>query len=351
MKEETKKRKFKKCTYPGVPSNRYLISNDGEIYDTMYDKYVPLHEDKDGYYMCSINSKTFRMNRLVAYDWCLKNRDLKLVVDHVDGNKKNNYYKNLEWVTSKENTHRAEKMGLRNVRGENSSTNKYPEEFIHDICRLFVQGKTNMDIWRTFRKKDRIDPKDPDDYSLYILIHHLRHKTIWPDVVSKYDYPTSSKSEKIFRPKEGKSRFNEDQVHQVCKMYVDGKSTNDIADSFGYDKKNDPVTYKLVTDQIRRITTGENWRYISEKYFESRVGKSGRTRYNIDDDKLSDMLDKHYPLERILQEFDIEHAENPKLKRRAIVRRIRNYKVNNELGEEIILTSNDLGNIYGEAAQ
>ena len=56
-----------------------------------------------------------RIHRLVAEHF-LENpdKDNLIFVDHIDGNKTNNYYKNLEWVTPLENTRRAVELGLMN---------------------------------------------------------------------------------------------------------------------------------------------------------------------------------------------------------------------------------------------
>lgn len=63
------------------------------------------------------NKKTHnvRIHRLVAEAF-VKNVDKHkyTVVDHIDGNKTNNYFKNLDWVTPLENTHRAMDLGLMN---------------------------------------------------------------------------------------------------------------------------------------------------------------------------------------------------------------------------------------------
>lgn len=51
------------------------------------------------------------VHRLVAM-YFLPIDDLSLVVDHLDGDKQNNAATNLEWVTSRENSHRAYRAGL-----------------------------------------------------------------------------------------------------------------------------------------------------------------------------------------------------------------------------------------------
>lgn len=55
--------------------------------------------------------KNWILHRLVATVF-IENPQALPVVDHVDGNKLNNRAVNLEWVTHKENSRRAIKMGL-----------------------------------------------------------------------------------------------------------------------------------------------------------------------------------------------------------------------------------------------
>ena len=71
-----------------------------------------------GYYtvVLSKNGKTtysVSIHRLVAEAFVENTDPTKTEVNHKDGDKLNNYYKNLEWVTRKENNEHAIKLGLR----------------------------------------------------------------------------------------------------------------------------------------------------------------------------------------------------------------------------------------------
>lgn len=76
---------------------------------------TPTFNRKRNYYYVSVQTPRIRRNwilhRLVATVFCDNPFNLPCV-DHVDGDKTNNIASNLEWVTYKENSQRALKLGL-----------------------------------------------------------------------------------------------------------------------------------------------------------------------------------------------------------------------------------------------
>lgn len=83
----------------------YLVFNDGRIFSIKNNKflkpvlnyrYMIVHLFKNG------KAKNFYIHRLVAEAFCSKGKG-KTQVNHIDSNRINNHYTNLEWVTSKEN--------------------------------------------------------------------------------------------------------------------------------------------------------------------------------------------------------------------------------------------------------
>lgn len=76
-----------------------------------------LHE-KDGYVQLTNKDKKasggyskFFVHRMVA-ELYVPNPENKKYVNHIDGDKSNNHKSNLEWVTARENTMHAIKLGL-----------------------------------------------------------------------------------------------------------------------------------------------------------------------------------------------------------------------------------------------
>lgn len=97
--------------------SRYLIFENGSIFDKKMDRVLSTHRDKDGYIRASLKSdagkwKTMMVHRFVALTY-LSNPDNKPCVNHIDGNKENNRVYNLEWVTVKENNVHAYATGLK----------------------------------------------------------------------------------------------------------------------------------------------------------------------------------------------------------------------------------------------
>jgi len=64
------------------------------------------------YQHVSIRNRSYSIHRLVAKAF-IANPDNKPQVNHIDGNRSNNNYKNLEWVTNKENADHAHNNGMR----------------------------------------------------------------------------------------------------------------------------------------------------------------------------------------------------------------------------------------------
>lgn len=119
----------------------YEVSNYGKVRRIKYDNvgnkkqyllpnYLKYRVDKDGYfkYDLSLNGKTKRFfsHRLVAENF-LENPNNYPVVNHIDGNKQNNYYKNLEFCSIKQNNIHALKTGLRNMK--NNKLSKKVEQY------------------------------------------------------------------------------------------------------------------------------------------------------------------------------------------------------------------------------
>lgn len=100
--------------------------------------------------------KAFRIHRLVGMAFCdipdhHKDKAFdELEINHIDGNKINNHYTNLEWCNAQENTDHAWQNGLIKLRiGIESSVPKFNIEQIHQIDKL-AKTKTRKEISKIF---------------------------------------------------------------------------------------------------------------------------------------------------------------------------------------------------------
>ena len=109
--------------------------------------------DNKGYKSCCLfkdgKRKYMSVHRLVAFNF-IDNPENKPCVNHIDGNKLNNNFENLEWCTYQENTQHAFKNGLIKIRyGENSPTCKITNDQVAEIRSL--KGKfTSMQIAKKY---------------------------------------------------------------------------------------------------------------------------------------------------------------------------------------------------------
>ena len=92
---------------------RYAVSRDGRIRNNRTGKMVPV--TKHDYDTVALNSKQYRIHRIVAETW-IANPEKKKEVNHIDGNRKNNHATNLEWCTRDENQQHAVRSGLMSSR-------------------------------------------------------------------------------------------------------------------------------------------------------------------------------------------------------------------------------------------
>lgn len=152
-----------------IVKNTYVISSYGRVFtfNTGKERILPISKQ---YKRVSLSIEEngelkkgyFSVHRLVAMAFIPKTlEDLELgrdVVNHKDTIKSNNYYKNLEWCTTKENNIHAIEMDVRNrikiitqpeiqketkpISGDRIGLSRITEEQVHIICQNLIQGKS-----------------------------------------------------------------------------------------------------------------------------------------------------------------------------------------------------------------
>ena len=120
----------------------YLISNYGRIYNIYTNSYVVAHIGTDGYYYFTFSTYDGLKRRAVHRVEMLTFfpiEDKTLQVNHIDGNKTNNYIVNLEWVTRSENIKHAYDIGLQPPPEQRKNTSLNKEKVIA-ICEMLSRG-------------------------------------------------------------------------------------------------------------------------------------------------------------------------------------------------------------------
>lgn len=140
---------------------KYLISEFGDVYSEISGRFLYLTLNNWGYLQVKLGkySKTHPVHRLVA-ECYIPNPENKPQVNHKDGNKQNNHYSNLEWVTIKENINHSWLNGLsranygnKNSQGEKCSKSKLKECDIIEIRRLY---QTNEYTYKDLASKYKV---------------------------------------------------------------------------------------------------------------------------------------------------------------------------------------------------
>jgi len=119
---------------------KYDITRDGRVISLDYNhtgkpKEIVQKLNKYGYMQVGITNnlgvRKFRqVHRLVGIAF-VKNKDNKPEINHIDGNKANNNYSNLEWCTSSENQIHAFRTGLNKAHKSNVNGNHQGEDVMH----------------------------------------------------------------------------------------------------------------------------------------------------------------------------------------------------------------------------
>lgn len=131
----------------------YEISNYGRV-RSLYGRYKNCEFKKpyvrnDGYVVINLvkdkKQKTFYIHKLVAEYFVENNNCKNTEVNHIDGNKQNNLYSNLEWCSSGENKLHAYNNGL-TKRGSDRPSSKLSEDDVKKIPQLIKDGYSIKEI-------------------------------------------------------------------------------------------------------------------------------------------------------------------------------------------------------------
>lgn len=206
-------------TYPGVRKDLYLVTSAGDVYNVKTGRLMSTHERWGNEYISTTlqteegGSKPFSIHRLVAYQFCNPPYNFKqLTVNHIDGDKTNNYSNNLEWITVAANNQHAQHLYSHPADGV-TIHNKRPlvdESFVRYICSQFAIGKSNTEIMNNLGIET--------DNANHTLFRDIRGGYTWKHISRQYSFDRSSK----------KHAYTNDQKKKIEKLMIEGKSLKEI---------------------------------------------------------------------------------------------------------------------------
>jgi len=207
----------------------YYVTRFGDVWSTEFMIKLKGGIDSAGYRRVDLGSaRNVSVHRLVAYHFVSKPKNLSeesLVVNHLDGNKLNNRWDNLEWTTNAGNMAHASVTGLMHTTIDN--------QLLERIWQLLQEGWSDIDI-----SKLTGVPRD--------TVSQIRRGTSPRYRTDKYTWPKSSVDARMKEPC--------DVLAMKCvKMFNEGMSYQAIADKLGFNSKRPVFTLiGTVRDLITR---------------------------------------------------------------------------------------------------
>lgn len=122
----------------------FCVTEDGRVWSKNQSIYLNTSNDPRGYPQVSLTKDDgtmwyVRVHRLVALVFVDNaDPDVKQQVNHIDGDKANNHYTNLEWVTPHENNTHARMNGL--------ARSVITDGQVHEVCHRLSDGENANDV-------------------------------------------------------------------------------------------------------------------------------------------------------------------------------------------------------------
>lgn len=138
----------------------FIFYSDGNVYSKTLNRFLK-KSISTGYEKIHIRNKSFKVSRIVAFHF-IPNPNKLPQVNHIDGNKMNNNYWNLEWCTSSHNLKHAYALGLNNG-------NRRLKDWQVKAIRFFVLYKVYH------RKTIAMD----FNIALYTVCDIVKKRTLW----------------------------------------------------------------------------------------------------------------------------------------------------------------------------
>lgn len=176
----------------------YKISNYGRVKNRYSNIILKQFVDKGGYYKVSLstdegNTRYMFVHRLVGLHFIPNDDPIhKTTINHINFDKSDQYYKNLEWMSMGDNVRYSFSHGRHTPKiGEEVPNNRYSTEQIETVCRLLSKGLSNKDIFEmtgvpsnitTFIKKGKLWKHVAKKYKITPPPKHKKFEHLYQDI-------------------------------------------------------------------------------------------------------------------------------------------------------------------------
>ena len=249
----------------------YYISDGGRVYNKDFTVKPPTYAKgyvKAPLYIRGVGKKQLSVHREVAKAFIPNPYNLP-EVNHIDGDKTNNDYTNLEWCTSQQNIIHSVDTGLKH-------TAVHPYQVVA-ICKLLEKDKYS---YKEIAKKIGLDPKNGAN-----IVRSIKHRKAWVRYSEKYNIPNT----KEFHSE----RLDEATVRMICSLLQAGYENTEISKMIG--------CRKGVVDGIRQR---RYYIYISKDY----KFKIHRKWYVVQD-AIDNLIIAGYSTKEILDKMNLPDEE------------------------------------------
>lgn len=230
-----------------IPScSNYIISEDGIVYSLKRKIFIPFSYNHGGYMTVTITDNAGRrtpkkVHRLV-YEAFIGPLTPGMTIDHIDNNRHNNRYTNLQELSYHDNVIKSFEEGA------SQSYKRWNTPEIIKMCEMLEAGYTNQQIARAVGYNYESDKK-----TFNHILFRIRHGIAHNDIASQYDF--SNYNSALNR----KDRVLDDtDVFDIMSALSTGARIIDLANK-----------YKCSTSTISKIRDGVTWKCISSQ--ESKV--------------------------------------------------------------------------------
>lgn len=241
---------WKVIEYRDICHDTYEISNNGKIRVISTNRIVPTHIWGPGYVFVRLKlndpgkTNLFSVHRIVGWHFVPGYTKEKCIINHIDGDKTNNYYRNLEWCTQRHNAKHAHETGLCVTRyGEETNRHFVNAQTVDRICRLLIKYDGHIKPVLDIILSDGI-------YCTFGIIECIKSKETWNKISDKYFTKDYFKNKRV------------SEIERICESIV--KYSGDISSVVTEFKDDIPnVSPKFVSS----LKDGSTYPNITMKYF------------------------------------------------------------------------------------